>query len=190
MQNNDKITLYQEFLKMVDVRNSIVYKGSLEAFLDYSEYCIKAEFDKGGKKNIKHKKRKDQFQERFLEAYHSQTIVEKLEEYIRIITYLQDLKLGNEPFDTLIGEKHYTDVYCLSYNLHIWKKKELRLNMTKGQMYCEKDHKIKFYDLKNYLIRESKNTDYHCLVLEAINTQPHHKSLTVRIGFKDQKKYK
>ena len=62
--------------------------------------------------------------------------------------------------------------------------------MTKGQMFCEKDNKIKFYDLKNYLIRESKNTDYRCFVLEAINTQPHHKSLVVRIGFKDLNKFK
>lgn len=62
--------------------------------------------------------------------------------------------------------------------------------MTKGQMFCEKDHKIKFYDLKNYLIRESKNTDYRCFVLEAINTLPHHKSLVVRIGFKEEGKFR
>lgn len=61
MEKNDKISIYQEFLRMVDQRADLIIKGNLEAFLDYAEYSIKSEFDKGGKKNIKHKKRKDQF---------------------------------------------------------------------------------------------------------------------------------
>lgn len=66
----------------------------------------------------------------------------------------------------------------------------MKLDISSGHMFCERDKKVKFYDLKNYLIRESKNTDYKCFVLEAINTKPHHKSLTVRIGFKDNNKFK
>lgn len=88
---------------MVEIRNTLNIKGNTELFLDYAEYSIKSEVDKGGKKSIKHKKRKDQFKERFLEAYSSQTISEKLEEYIRIVKYLKDLQEGNEPFDNLIG---------------------------------------------------------------------------------------
>ena len=84
----------------------------------------------------------------------------------------------------------FLDVYSLSYGLRVWKKKQMKLDISSGHMFCERDKKVKFYDLKNYLIRESKNTDYKCFVLEAINTKPHHKSLTVRIGFKDNNKFK
>jgi hypothetical protein len=44
--------------------------------------------------------------------------------------------------------------------------------MNQGLMYSHKDQKVKYYDLKNYLIRQSKNTDYYCFVLEAINNKP------------------
>lgn len=78
----------------------------------------------------------------------------------------------------------------MSYAIRVWKKKFMRIDMKTGEMFCQRDKKVKFYDLKNYLIRESKNTDYRCFVLEAINTKPHHKSMTVRIGFKSNDKYK
>ena len=130
------------------------------------------------------------FKERFLEAYNSQSTIEKIEEYVRVVKHVKLLTEEN-PADLILDEeKIFHEAYCLSYNLHLWKKKELKLDMAMGQMFCHKDGKIKFYDLNNYLIRESKNTDYFCFVLEAVNTQPHHKSLVVRIGFKDIKTFK
>lgn len=56
-------------------------------------------------------------------------------------------------------------------------------------MFCSKEDKVKIYNLDNYLIRESKNKDYHCFVLEALNERPHIKSRTVHIGFRDIKLY-
>lgn len=36
------------------------------------------------------------------------------------------------------------------------------------------------------MLRKSKNTDYHSFVLEAKNDNPHEKSRTVHLGFKDK----
>lgn len=86
--------------------------------------------------------------------------------------------------DNVKGERVFQDVFSLSYGLRVWKKKVMKVDMTAGHMFLERDKKVKFYDLRNYLIRESKNTDYKCFVLEAINTKPYHKAFTVRVGFK------
>ena len=39
-------------------------------------------------------------------------------------------------------------------------------------MFAEREVKIKTYDMKDYMLRLSKNRDYFSLVLEAINTNP------------------
>ena len=79
-------------------------------------------------------------------------------------------------------------MYSRSYNLKIWKQKKLRLDREKQILHAERENKIKTYDLSDYLLRISKNTDYHCFVLEAINNKPHVKSRTVHLGFKESSK--
>ena len=80
------------------------------------------------------------------------------------------------------------EVYSRSYNLKIWKHKKLRLDREKHILHAERENKIKTYDLSNYILRISKNTDYHSFVLEAINNKPHAKSRTVHLGFKESSK--
>lgn len=53
-------------------------------------------------------------------------------------------------------------------------------------MFAEREARIKTYDLKDYLLRISKNKDYFSFVLEAINNNPLEKSRTVHIGFSDK----
>ena len=48
---------------------------------------------------------------------------------------------------------------------------------------------IKIYDLGNYIVRRSNNTDYFCIVLEAVNSAPLQKSKTVHIGFEFKNSY-
>ena len=55
-------------------------------------------------------------------------------------------------------------------------------------MYAERETKIKTYDLRDYILRKSKNKDYHSFVLEAINSNPPEKSMTVHIGFQTPEK--
>lgn len=43
--------------------------------------------------------------------------------------------------------------------------------------------------MKNYLLRRSKNKEYFCFVLEAINCNPPEKSRTVHIGFTDRTRF-
>lgn len=43
--------------------------------------------------------------------------------------------------------------------------------------------------LENYIIRKSKNKEFYCFVLEAINDHPHEKSRTVHLGFKEETKF-
>lgn len=70
----------------------------------------------------------------------------------------------------------------------MWKHKKLRLDREKHILHAERENKIKTYDLADYILRSSKNTDYHCFVLEAINNKPHAKSRTVHLGFKEASK--
>jgi hypothetical protein len=52
--------------------------GWLETSLDYAEYCIHSEFDKGNKQNNKPKKYKQDLSEQYLLAYNQQSNIEKL----------------------------------------------------------------------------------------------------------------
>jgi hypothetical protein len=45
------------------------------------------------------------------------------------------------------------------------------------------------YDLKDYLMRVSKNKDYHSLVLHATNINPSDKYRTLQMGFNDMAKF-
>lgn len=78
----------------------------------------------------------------------------------------------------------YDDAYTKSYNLHIWKRKFIKLSYSRGELEITRDKKTKLYKLKNYLIRESKSNEYDCFVLEAINGEPTEKNRVVRLGFK------
>ena len=78
--------------------------------------------------------------------------------------------------------------YSRSFNIKRWKEKKLRFDLEKHLMFAEREQKIKSYDIRNYILRRSKNKDYHCFVLEAINNIPHEKSMTVHIGFNDENK--
>ena len=50
-------------------------------------------------------------------------------------------------------------------------------------LFAEKEARIRAYDLKDYLLRLSKNKEYYSFVLEAINNNPDEKTRTVHIGF-------
>ena len=63
----------------------------------------------------------------------------------------------------------------------------MRYDLDKHIIFAEREEKIKSYDLRNYILRRSKNKDYYCFVLEAINNVPHEKSMTVHIGFTEEK---
>lgn len=78
--------------------------------------------------------------------------------------------------------------FARSFNIKRWKEKKLRFDLDKHLLYAEREAKIKSYDIKNYILRRSKNKDYHSFVLEAINNAPHEKSMTVHIGFTDHDK--
>jgi hypothetical protein len=54
-------------------RQGLAIRGYLEATLDYAEYCITSEFDKGSKQAIKYKKRREDLPEQYLLAYSEQT---------------------------------------------------------------------------------------------------------------------
>lgn len=46
-----------------------------------------------------------------------------------------------------------------------------------------KDSKTKTHDLRNYIYRKSKNTEYFSFVLEAVNSKPKGKYATLHLGF-------
>ena len=146
---------------------------NLLKYLQYAEADIKGEFDKGIKKNIKQKIKKEIEKERLIQAYNTQSLIQKMLGYIRIVSFLKDLKDLKQSTDNLEGEQSFNDAYFLTHSLRLWKKKQLKLDMNKGLLTCQKDQKVKYYDLKNYLIRSSKKTDYHCFALEAINNKPY-----------------
>lgn len=76
--------------------------------------------------------------------------------------------------------------FSRSFSIKRWKDKKLRLDQDRHIMFAEREAKIKTYDLKDYLLRVSKNKDYFSFVLEAINNNPLEKSRTVHIGFNDK----
>lgn len=76
-----------------------------------------------------------------------------------------------------IPQQIYTGIindigYSRSFNVKRWKEKKLRLDQDRHILYAEREVKIKSYDLKNYILRRSKNKEYFCFVLEAINNTP------------------
>jgi hypothetical protein len=79
--------------------------------------------------------------------------------------------------------------FARSFNVKRWKEKKLRLDQDRQLLYAERELKIKTYELKDYLLRKSKNKDYFSFVLEAINSNPQEKSKTVHIGFTDINKF-
>lgn len=79
--------------------------------------------------------------------------------------------------------------FSRSFNVKRWKDKKLRLDQDRHILYAERETKIKNYDMKNYILRKSKNKDYFSFVLEAINSNPPEKSRTVHIGFTDINKF-
>lgn len=87
-----KIGIFQQFVSLQEYRKKIKLNGWLEAFLDFSEQSIKSEYEKGEKKpNAKMKKYKDNFDERLVEGYETQTTLEKLDMYIRQMKYIKDV---------------------------------------------------------------------------------------------------
>lgn len=71
----------------------------------------------------------------------------------------------------------------------MWTEKKLRLDQDNHVIYAETKEKIKTYNLRDYIIRSSKNKEYFIFVLEAINANPQEKSRTVHLGFKDLSSY-
>jgi hypothetical protein len=79
--------------------------------------------------------------------------------------------------------------YSRSFSVRRWKAKKFRLDQSKHILFAERSSKITTYDLKNFLLRVSKNKDYFSFVMEAINCNPPEKSRTVHIGFNDKHKF-
>lgn len=160
-------------------------KGALDATLDYAEYCIQSELDSIAKKSIKSKVRKQELTEQFFLAYNQLTSLERLENYKRVVNFIIAIKSDKFQHERKFGDLSTDDAYTRSYSLKAWRKKTLRIDRELNHVFCSKDGRTKNYDLNNYILRESKNKQYHCLVLEAINDKPTIKMRTVRIGFKD-----
>jgi hypothetical protein len=106
-----------------------------------------------------------------------------------VVRFVRDVRSNQYEHERLYGDLQTSEAYTRSYNLKIWKRKTLKLDRQNNHMFCSKEDKVKIYNLDNYLIRESKNKDYYCFVLEALNEKPHIKSRTVHIGFRDIKLY-
>lgn len=79
--------------------------------------------------------------------------------------------------------------YCRSYSVKRWKEKRLRIDQDRHLVFAERETKIKTYDMRDYLLRTSKNTNYYTIVLEAVNNTPPEKSRTVHIGFEYKNVY-
>lgn len=111
--------------------------------------------------------------------------MERLDLYIRQIKCVKEIVEQNAPAGDnvpLVIEEQ--EAYTLSYSLHIWRKKELKLKHYQGILEISRDKRTKEYDLRNYMLRESKNSEYICFVLESINNKVTEKNRVVRVGFK------
>jgi phage anti-repressor protein len=104
--------------------------------------------------------------------------------------YLRDFEeqAFNAPIST------YSGVLCQLAWAHglsarRWKEKMFRLDHQKHLLFSERSAKIATYDLKDYMLRVSKNKDYHSLVLMAVNNNPLEKHHSLHIGFDDKAKY-
>ena len=101
--------------------------------------------------------------------------------YLRLVEHLENLSQGNDnpPKVTEVNIKPIQGLCeCRSFNLKIWKVKNIRLDRTRHEVMVEneKDCKIKTYDLRDYLVRKSKNKSRNAIVLLATNERPHEKS--------------
>lgn len=109
---------------------------------------------------------------------------------MRVVGYIRAFK--EDTFNAPISP--YTGVLCdmawaRSFNTRRWKEKKFRLDQQKHLLFAERSSKISTYDLKNYLLRASKNKDYHSLVLIAINPVSSEKYSSLHIGFTDKVKF-
>jgi hypothetical protein len=90
-----------------------------------------------------------------------------------VVGFMQNFLNNNfEPPKSSQSGMLNTTGFSRSFNIKRWKDKKLRLDLEKHLMFAEREQKIKSYDLRNYLLRRSKNKEYYCFVLEAINKIP------------------
>ena len=82
------------------------------------------------------------------------------------MTYLIQFSIGNfePPKNKLTGMLNAIG-FSRSFNIKRWKEKKLRFDLEKHLMFAEREQKIKSYDIRNYILRRSKNKEYHCFVL-------------------------
>lgn len=85
---------------------------------------------------------------------------------------------------------YFCEAFERSSSLGMWKSKKIRVDRDNQIIYAEKDSSIKVYVMKDYILRKSKNKDYHSFVLEAINNHPTEKCRTVHLGFKEEIKFR
>ncbi len=104
-----------------------------------------------------------------------------MEYYLRVMGYLRSFieKTFNAPISPYSGVL----VETAWARGRRWKEKKLRLDQGKHLLFVERKSKIVTYDLKDYLVRISKNKDYHSLVLMAVNGNPSEKQRSLQIGF-------
>lgn len=113
-----------------------------------------------------------------------------MEFYVRVVGYLTAFSRGDFTPPKSERSGMINDVgFSRSFNVKRWKEKKLRMDQDRHILYAEREVKIKNYEMKDYLLRKSKNKDYFSFVLEAINSNPPEKSRTVHIGFTDRHKF-
>lgn len=85
---------------------------------------------------------------------------------MRVMGYIKNFLKDNylppkSPFTGVLNDIGYSR----SFNVRRWKEKKLRLDQDRHLMFAERESKIKSYDMKDYLLRKSKNKDYFSFVL-------------------------
>lgn len=179
-----QLNLLQSFTNEQKQRENLPINPTIASILDHCEYVIGVDFNASDKSRLKFKNRKREIAREFTEALTTLNREEKIEYYMNALSAVKQFIKGDftppkSPYQGVMNDIGFSR----SFNVRRWKDKKLRLDQDRHLMYAERESKIKTYDLRDYILRKSKNKDYHSFVLEAINSNPPEKSRTVHIGF-------
>jgi hypothetical protein len=173
------------FVSHAEQRKRLPLFGELDAELDYCEFLIRSQIHKGEEAKFKNKKqRRKELPSEMARTLAALSPEELIAHFCLTVQMVVALTSGDYRAPALPSKAFLiSGAFSRSYTLKIWKRKKLRFDQDNHIIYAEKDKRVKTYDLANYLVRKSCNTDYTCLVLEAINEVPYEKCRTVHLGF-------
>lgn len=149
------------------------------------EYLILSKFEKN---NSLFKQKKNKLCDKvFAHAFKSLMDVEKIYYYNMVVSHFENLS-NNHPLQPKLRTGSIkASGYSKTYSNYGWKEVLFKIDFDKRYLYVERGSKLKAYDLRFYLLRKSKTTDYNSFVLEAINEVINEKGRQVHCGFKDVK---